>query len=77
MQAEAMAVLSGLRFVAELHGQYVWLELDSLELVRILQGLHHCPWHLHYVVRSIRLIMEQFSCTITHVMREGNQGADD
>lgn len=77
MQAESMVVFCGLQFVAELGGRYVWLELDSLELVLILQGLHQCSWRLHYVVRNIRKAMEQYSYTVTHIMREGKQGANE
>lgn len=50
MFAEAKAIQSGLLLAKDLDIVYLWLEIDSLELVKILRGLHSCPWGLYCIV---------------------------
>lgn len=69
MLAEAMSVDSGLQLVGDLNAMFLWLEVDSLELVHVLQGTHKCPWRLHYTVNSIQKLLEQHFCVITHVKK--------
>lgn len=80
MLVEALAILHGLKYAQGLNITFLWLELDSLELVYILQGLHRCPWHLNYhlnyIMSNINSLLSSYVWVISHVMRESNQGAD-
>lgn len=76
MLSEAMAILSSLELAKELVVTFLWLELYSFELVNILQGHHRCPWKLYYTMENIRRFLSDYVVVISHVMREGNQGAD-
>lgn len=75
MLAKAMAILSGLQLATDLDVMFLWIEINSLELLHILQGSHRCPWWLHYIFDSIYKL-GKYVCVISHVMCEGNQGAD-
>lgn len=55
----------------------LWLEVDSLLLVNMLQGLCEVPWHIHYIFKEIKAFLPpKLRHTHTHIYREGNQGED-
>lgn len=74
--AETRAVLDGLLLLRNPSITAIWLEIDSLQLVRILSGEAAVPWHLHYYVREIKNILHQYTFFVSHVFREGNVPAD-
>lgn len=74
LEAEALALLDGLRLCKHHNIFRVWLEVDSLLLVQMLKGASDIPWNLSYIVREIKIFLSPLS-VFTHVYREINQGA--
>lgn len=54
----------------------IWLELDFLLLVQILQGEIICPRKFFYYVQAIKFLLQRYTCFIPYVFREGNVVAD-
>lgn len=76
MLAEVKALRCGLEYALQLSISHLWIEMESLELIHILRGKSHCPWHIHYYIRYIRSLLSDITLYITHIFREGNKVAD-
>ncbi|KAL3506994.1 hypothetical protein ACH5RR_032376 [Cinchona calisaya] len=53
LQAEVLALLDGLKLCLNLQLHLVEVEMDSLLLVRILQGSRLAPWSVDHRIQSI------------------------
>lgn len=76
LEAELLGLLSGLKHPADIIVEAVWIELDSLCLVQILNGKCSCPWQLHYYIQAIKDYLQQYEYRISHIYRKGNSMAD-
>lgn len=75
--AEAKTIFLGLRFAKRLDLNQVWVEIDSLILVNILNCLVDVPYSIVYIVRDTKLIVAEVGdCKFTHIHRECNVLAD-
>lgn len=72
--AETRAVLDGLRLAKGKNISHLWIELDYLLLVEMLNGDAAIPWFLTYIFREIHSLLPP-SWYVSQVFREGNQGA--
>ncbi|KAL8549736.1 hypothetical protein ACS0TY_008541 [Phlomoides rotata] len=74
--AELQALLYGL-YLARQFNRPVWIELDALEVVRLLDTDRPGAWHIQHTLAHVRALMAQIQQTwITHIFREGNRPAD-
>ncbi|KAL8508722.1 hypothetical protein ACS0TY_019108 [Phlomoides rotata] len=73
--AELQALLHGLHLVRRFDAP-VWIELDSLVVVHLLQTDHPGPWQVQHTLVHIRTLMTQFRTRVTHIFQEGNRPAD-
>lgn len=73
--AELQALLHGL-YLAKEFNRPIWIELDALEVVRLLESGRPGAWQTHHTLINIRALVTQMQTWITHIFREGNQPAD-
>ncbi|KAL8557851.1 hypothetical protein ACS0TY_005088 [Phlomoides rotata] len=73
--AELQTLLHGLHLARRFDAP-VWIELDSLEVVRLLLTNRPGPWQVQHTLVRIRTLMAQFRTRVTHIFREGNRPAD-
>jgi ribonuclease HI len=76
-EAEARAVLAGLKFCSNLRSTKVIMELDSLNTVHALKYNHtdrSSLWWIHDETKGLLNSFQEFK--ISHVKREGNRVAD-
>ncbi|KAL8531938.1 hypothetical protein ACS0TY_008517 [Phlomoides rotata] len=75
--AELQALLYGLYLARQFNNRPVWIELDALEVVRLLDTDRPGAWHIQHTLAHVRALMAQIQQTwITHIFREGNRPAD-
>ena len=74
MEAEALALLEGMRVSAGFHWLHV--EMDSQVLVRMVTGNGSVPWKLWSTISRIKTIALGRQVTFTHTYREANAVAD-
>lgn len=70
-----MAVLDGLQFSNSKSISSLWLELDSLLPVNMLQGICDVPWNIIYIFIEIKTLLPPH-IHISHIYREANQCAN-
>ena len=75
MQAEARALLFGVKLCLQRGIDTLDVELDSLVLVHILNSLVRCPWGIHTEVQQLMGVAHHFP-RILHCYRQANQVAD-
>ncbi|EOY20267.1 Uncharacterized protein TCM_045622 [Theobroma cacao] len=75
-QAELHALLRGLLLCKEWNITNLWIEMDALVAVQMVQQSKKGSHDLRYLLESIRMCLRSFSYRISHICREGNQAAD-
>ncbi|XP_027152155.1 uncharacterized protein LOC113758673 [Coffea eugenioides] len=75
LRAEARALLLGLQICVHRGFENLYVQSDSLALVRILQHCTYCPWHIRLEVRQIWKLVEDPD-RFSHCYREANTVAD-
>ncbi|GAV81909.1 RVT_3 domain-containing protein, partial [Cephalotus follicularis] len=70
-EAEAKAILLGLRLCSERGLPISFMELDSLLIVNCFNDLWDPPWAIEYILRESKNLISS-SASISHVFREGN-----
>ncbi|EOY06960.1 Uncharacterized protein TCM_021522 [Theobroma cacao] len=76
LQAELHALLRGLLLCKERNITNLWIEMDALVAVQMVQQSQKGSHDIRYLLESIRLCLRSFSYRISHIYREGNQAAD-
>lgn len=72
MYAEVMAVLVGIQRAIQLSINNLWIEMDSLVMVNMLQGKSQPPWSVSYIVKYKLQLLEFFQQVhVSHIFREG------
>ncbi|KAM7485010.1 hypothetical protein LguiA_001019 [Lonicera macranthoides] len=74
--AEAKALLQGLQLCRKENIFTVDVEIDSLLFVNIIQEQCKVPWALAYIIRELKLLLQQMSFSIRLSYRETNKCAD-
>ncbi|XP_073009192.1 uncharacterized protein [Typha latifolia] len=75
LHAEAWAMQMGLSLLSG--DQFVEVESDSEQLVKILREEGPCPWQVQCIVREYKTTLAKLAeCTISHVRKSGNRAAD-
>nr|XP_027120504.1 uncharacterized protein LOC113737473 [Coffea arabica] len=76
LQAEALALLEGLRACAAKGVQEVLMEVDSAVLVPLVKSLALGGWSHCNLLRRIRRLLDQVSVSFIHIFREANMVVD-
>ncbi|XP_060200867.1 uncharacterized protein LOC132629156 [Lycium barbarum] len=76
VEAEAKAILEGLKYCVEKEIQPLVVETDSLLLKNVVEGVWRIPWCIITEVERIQKMMGTFNVIMHHVYREGNSLAD-
>ncbi|EOY06956.1 Uncharacterized protein TCM_021518 [Theobroma cacao] len=76
LQAELRALLRGLLLCKERNIEKLWIEMDALVAIQMIQQSQKGSHDIQYLLASIRKCLSFFSFRISHIFREGNQVAD-
>ncbi|EOY02236.1 Uncharacterized protein TCM_011923 [Theobroma cacao] len=76
LQAELRALLRGLLLCKERNIEKLWVEMDALVAIQMIQQSQKGSHDIRYLLASIRKYLNFFSFRISHIFREGNQAAD-
>ncbi|EOY25451.1 Uncharacterized protein TCM_016759 [Theobroma cacao] len=76
LQAELRALLRGLLLCKERHIENLWIEMDALAVIQLIQHSQKGSHDIRYLLESIRKCLSCISYRISHIFREGNQAAD-
>nr|XP_027093558.1 uncharacterized protein LOC113713956 [Coffea arabica] len=76
LQAEALAVLEGLRVCAAKGVQEVLVEVDSAVLMSLVKSSALGGWSHCNLLRQIRRLLDQVSVSFIHIFCEANMAAD-
>ncbi|KAI0511115.1 hypothetical protein KFK09_011738 [Dendrobium nobile] len=76
MLAEFQALYFGLELCLKMGFNNVWIEVDSLFLVQIMEKGNIGNVHLFYLTRKIKGMLNLLNYKISHIFREGNVCAD-
>lgn len=71
--AEVVALRLGLEFCVQHNLLPVILEIDSLSLKNILDGIWEIPWVIVMEIEGINMLMKDKEVIVEHILREGNQ----
>jgi ribonuclease HI len=74
--SESMGLLEGLKIVNQMGYNDIEVQVDSLLLMRMVQGQIPFPWRLQRNMLEILSLMESIRACSTHVWREANFPAD-
>lgn len=77
MVAEAEALLQGLERCVADNLVCIDVEMDSLVLLQILQGIVSVPWMVVYEIRLMMQYISQMDVQLSHTFRENNAAAAD
>jgi ribonuclease HI len=61
---------------SEMHYEDIWIETDSLSVVKAYNKLEGNPWRMQARWHNCLHFCSQIRCKFTHVFREGNMVAD-
>ncbi len=77
LQAEASALLAGVRVAAHLGLKKIIAEGDNLTIINVLNGLWMIPWSIKDTIEDIKEELKNFEYyKLDHCFREGNRAAD-
>ncbi|WRX28178.1 Reverse transcriptase domain - like 10 [Theobroma cacao] len=76
LKAELHALLHGLLLCKERHIEKLWIEMDALVAIQLIQHFKKGPHDISYLLESIRMCLSSFSYRISHIFRERDQAAD-
>ncbi|KAH6770666.1 hypothetical protein C2S52_015469 [Perilla frutescens var. hirtella] len=75
--AELLAVLQALEWACILTLDYIWLEADSIYVVKLLSSRFlQVPWFLKARWRRVLEYLSSIHFCVSHIYREGNRVAD-
>ncbi|XP_049352605.1 uncharacterized protein LOC125817063 [Solanum verrucosum] len=74
--AEVVALRLGLEFCVQHNLLPVILEIDSLSLKNILDGIWEIPWVIVMEIERINMLMKDKEVIVENILREGNQLTD-
>ncbi|XP_058099694.1 uncharacterized protein LOC131244044 [Magnolia sinica] len=74
--AELRAVYEGLLLVLSLGFHHIILESDSLQVVKMLNGISQVSWKWKFWLGRILLLKSRGRIEFAHIFREGNTPAD-
>ncbi|XP_042067249.1 uncharacterized protein LOC121810553 [Salvia splendens] len=75
LEAKLMAAHHGLE-LARVHEQPIWIEMDSEQAAKLLNGFTWGPAHLRRVMARIFLFKHRYTMRASYIPREENQEAD-
>lgn len=76
LESEFSACLKAIEKAQELHVKQLWLETDSLLVVKAFTIGVGIPWRLNARWANCLRLGVHMNCKITHTLREGNLVAD-
>ncbi|KAL0458988.1 UNVERIFIED_CONTAM: putative ribonuclease H protein [Sesamum latifolium] len=76
VQAELKAILRGLQICKDKNLHKIWIEVDALNVIKILENPCQEAWNLQHLLQKTRTLMRSLETKIPHIYREGNQAAD-
>ncbi|EOY08713.1 Uncharacterized protein TCM_023790 [Theobroma cacao] len=76
LQVELLALYRGLVLCREYNITRLWIEMDAMVVIRLLQENYRGLYDIRYLLVTIRQLLSQFFFCISHIYREGNQAAD-
>lgn len=74
--AEVLTLHKALQLGLEFNIQNLWVEMDALSVIQLLQHKGRAPWHLCYHFKEIHHMLASLRASLTHIHREGNHVAD-
>uniref|UniRef100_A0A0V0I1K0 Putative ovule protein n=1 Tax=Solanum chacoense TaxID=4108 RepID=A0A0V0I1K0_SOLCH len=76
LEAEVQAFKEGLLYCLNQNYTPLIMEIDSLVIKKILDGIWEVPWVISEEIRAMKRELENKDVTVVHTYREGNQLAD-
>ncbi|KAH0746058.1 hypothetical protein KY285_007715 [Solanum tuberosum] len=76
IEVEAIAIREAIYHCITTNLNRVWIETDSLVLVKIISGVWEIPWNVSTLVEDIKYLAQHYEFIIQHVYREGNSMVD-
>jgi ribonuclease HI len=76
LEAELCAAMYAIEKLLALNWKNVWLESDSLMVVRFFSSSTHVPWKFRTRWNKCMLLDSHLNCSCSHIHREGNHAAD-
>lgn len=76
VEAEAVAMLQGLKYCVTCNYSRILLQTDSVLLKNVVEGIWSSPWNVVGHVDDIKALMESCEVRVSHIMNEGNKLAD-
>ncbi|KAK4385848.1 hypothetical protein Sango_2708800 [Sesamum angolense] len=75
VQAELKAIFRGLQNCKDNGLHKIWIEVDVLNVIKILENPYQGAWNLQHLLQKIRTLMRSLETKISYIYREGNQVA--
>jgi ribonuclease HI len=74
-EAELCAVMFAIEKSVEMNWKDIWMESDSLHVVKAFTSSSHVPWRLRTRWNNCMYLAQQINCSCTHIFRESNSAA--
>lgn len=76
LDAEFSACMFAMEKASALHLSDIWIETDSLGVVKAFKSQEGVPWKMKTRWHNCMCYCRQINCVLSHVLREGNLVAD-
>ncbi|RHN52685.1 putative ribonuclease H-like domain-containing protein [Medicago truncatula] len=76
LEAEFNAFMIAIEKALEMHMNNIWVECDSLIVVKAFHQDVVVPWRMHNRWFNYKILARQMECICSHTPREGNMVAD-
>ncbi|KAJ6714204.1 RETROTRANSPOSON UNCLASSIFIED-LIKE PROTEIN [Salix viminalis] len=76
LHAEILTLYHGLRICKDRGISKVWIEMDALSVINLVQNRCIGSWEVCYSLQGIYDCLNSFQFHLSHIYREGNQVAD-
>ncbi|WMV33910.1 hypothetical protein MTR67_027295 [Solanum verrucosum] len=74
--SEAQAALVGISWCSNQHFEALEVELDSMTVVQMINGIGKPPWRILGIIAEIKLLINHKNITVKHCYTEANEVAD-
>ncbi|KAL0415060.1 UNVERIFIED_CONTAM: hypothetical protein Slati_3337900 [Sesamum latifolium] len=76
VEAELKAIFRGLQICKDKGLHKIWIEVDALNVIKILENPCQGARNLQHLLQKTRTLMRSLETKISHIYQEGNQAAD-